>query len=200
MEKMISFVGLEKKRKRRIDQRPQFGLGHFFGNTMLLLAIAAGTGSVADCFVFSPCIRRGSLPDGKSTASFVKRNTYLTGSSGHDLDNDKQANATTTSPSSRQNPIMENESESLPATPCVRICRYNADFFDGAVCIGCFREAYEIQTWASSSTPERIFTLEDAMDRQEEMDDSTVNFPGSISRQELSRHVDFYKRQQEKKQ
>ena len=41
--------------------------------------------------------------------------------------------------------------DQVPSTPCTRICRYNADFFDGQVCIGCYREAYEIGTWTSMS-------------------------------------------------
>ena len=95
----------------------------------------------------------------------------------------------------------ENNNRIVPATPCVRICRYNADFYDGAVCIGCFREAYEIQTWASSSPQERIYTLEDALDRQEEARDNHDDeeedpvFPGSISREDLLCQLEYYKQQ-----
>lgn len=37
------------------------------------------------------------------------------------------------------------------ATPCVRICRYKRDFYDGLVCIGCFRETHEIAHWSTFS-------------------------------------------------
>lgn len=64
-------------------------------------------------------------------------------------------------------------------TPCVRVCRYNADCYEGAVCVGCFREAYEIANWASLTPKERAFALQDAADRWEE------GYPGSITKEEL---------------
>lgn len=64
-------------------------------------------------------------------------------------------------------------------TPCVRVCRYNADCFDGVVCIGCFRESFEIANWASMTPQERAYALQDAADRWED------GYDGSISRQEL---------------
>jgi glyoxylase I family protein len=76
-------------------------------------------------------------------------------------------------------------SDSLFAvTPCTRICRYNADFYGGQVCIGCFREGFEIGTWSSMSDMERSYALLDAADRSsEEM------FDGSISKEELLRQA-----------
>ena len=52
-----------------------------------------------------------------------------------------------------------------PPTPCIRICRYNANIYQGQVCIGCFREAYEIGTWSSMTPLEKYYTLLDAADR-----------------------------------
>jgi glyoxylase I family protein len=75
-------------------------------------------------------------------------------------------------------------SDSFIVTPCTRICRYNADFYGGQVCIGCFREGLEIGTWSSMSDMERSYALLDAADRSsEEM------FDGSISKEELLRQA-----------
>lgn len=72
------------------------------------------------------------------------------------------------------------------ATPCVRICRYNADFYDGSVCIGCFREVFEISNWASFTVDEKIYALQDALDRWQD------EYAGSISRQELEQLIRNY--------
>ena len=40
-------------------------------------------------------------------------------------------------------------------SPCVKICKYDDDFMDGMVCIGCFREQYEIANWLRMSEKER---------------------------------------------
>jgi predicted Fe-S protein YdhL (DUF1289 family) len=83
-----------------------------------------------------------------------------------------------------------NESE-VSATPCVRICRYNSSFQDGQVCIGCFREAYEIQTWQSMTATEKAMTLLDAIDR---CDASDRTFEGSITRDELMRQYSYWEK------
>ena len=74
-----------------------------------------------------------------------------------------------------------------PASPCVKICRYSRDFFDGQVCIGCFREQYEVRQWAAMSAGEKAFTLLDAAERcpahAEEI------FPGGVSAAELERQA-----------
>mmetsp|Transcript_3061 Transcript_3061/g.5645 ORF Transcript_3061/g.5645 Transcript_3061/m.5645 type:complete len:166 (-) Transcript_3061:336-833(-) len=85
-----------------------------------------------------------------------------------------------------------NTTSKVPVTPCVRICRYNAGFYNGAVCIGCFREAYEIQTWESSTPQERVYTLEDALGRYDDIEEPLL-FPGSISRKELVRQLQLQK-------
>jgi predicted Fe-S protein YdhL (DUF1289 family)/catechol 2,3-dioxygenase-like lactoylglutathione lyase family enzyme len=76
-----------------------------------------------------------------------------------------------------------NDMETIPVTPCIRLCRYNADFFDGQVCIGCFREGYEIGTWNSMTPTERSFALLDAADRYSDI------FEGSVSKEELLRQA-----------
>eukprot|EP00293_Proteomonas_sulcata_P012694 CAMPEP_0184309166 /NCGR_PEP_ID=MMETSP1049-20130417/17415_1 /TAXON_ID=77928 /ORGANISM="Proteomonas sulcata, Strain CCMP704" /LENGTH=81 /DNA_ID=CAMNT_0026622007 /DNA_START=373 /DNA_END=618 /DNA_ORIENTATION=- len=52
--------------------------------------------------------------------------------------------------------------------PCKRICRYKADFYDGKVCIGCFREAFEIASWNGLNEEDKKFAVMDAADRQDE--------------------------------
>jgi predicted Fe-S protein YdhL (DUF1289 family) len=75
-------------------------------------------------------------------------------------------------------------SDCLTVTPCTRICRYNADFYGGQVCIGCFREGFEIGAWSSMSDMERSLALLDAADRSsEEM------FEGSVTKEELLRQA-----------
>ena len=83
----------------------------------------------------------------------------------------------------------------VPLTPCTRICRYNADFFDGQVCIGCYREAYEIGTWASMSPSEKHMGLLDAIDRLEGnlFATSSLALDGAITLDELRRQADYWK-------
>ena len=51
--------------------------------------------------------------------------------------------------------------------PCTRICRYKKDFFDGPVCIGCFRDGHEIANWSQMSEQERAWALADAKERNQ---------------------------------
>ena len=53
----------------------------------------------------------------------------------------------------------------VPVSPCIWICRYNSAFYEGQVCIGCFREAYEIGTWQSMTPLQKSMTLLDSIDR-----------------------------------
>ena len=79
-------------------------------------------------------------------------------------------------------------------TPCVRICRYNSDFYNGVVCIGCFREAFEIGNWASFAPTERVYALQDALDRLESLDTmESRQLEGSVSQQELEEMIDYYR-------
>ena len=96
----------------------------------------------------------------------------------------------------------------IPSSPCNRICRYNANFFDGKICIGCYREEYEISTWAVMSAQEKSWALLDAADRvpegcyasqnvaeREEGDESansSCNFSGAISKDELLRQAKYW--------
>jgi len=82
----------------------------------------------------------------------------------------------------------------LVVTPCVRICRYNADFYDGQVCIGCFREAFEIGCWSSFTDTEKLFAYQDALDRCGCAEDGQL-FPGSISCVELERQKNLLEQQ-----
>ena len=94
--------------------------------------------------------------------------------------------------------ITDNESDDsspaqaavpLPPTPCIRICRYNRDFYNGQVCIGCFREAFEIAEWVHLDNQGRLYALEDALER---CDTATTRFEGAISRDELQAQIMAY--------
>ena len=90
--------------------------------------------------------------------------------------------------------IDKKSTTAVPSTPCTRICRYNANFFDGQVCIGCFREAYEIGTWAGMTGIEKSYTLLDAADRTKLLDGTDNSyFEGSISQDELLRQAEYWK-------
>jgi predicted Fe-S protein YdhL (DUF1289 family) len=84
---------------------------------------------------------------------------------------------------------------SVPLTPCNRICRYNANVYDGQVCIGCFRETFEIGAWQSMSASEKYFALLDAKDRLEEYTDDGIAVEGAVSMEELERQAEFWKQQ-----
>ena len=49
---------------------------------------------------------------------------------------------------------------------CISICKYDLNFFEGQVCIGCFREQYEIRNWHKMSKEERKVTKEDILLRK----------------------------------
>jgi len=83
----------------------------------------------------------------------------------------------------------------VPITPCTRICRYNANVFDGKVCVGCFRETYEIGSWEGMAPMEKYYTLLDAVDRLEELvQEPTIDESATgTSRQELLRQAEYWK-------
>lgn len=93
-------------------------------------------------------------------------------------------------------------SKSVPSTPCNRICRYNAGCYDGQVCIGCFRDCYEIGSWTSMTSNEKYFALMDAADRVEitkaafsdDQDNNSNNkyYEGSITYNELMRQAQYW--------
>mmetsp|Transcript_26702 Transcript_26702/g.55919 ORF Transcript_26702/g.55919 Transcript_26702/m.55919 type:complete len:139 (-) Transcript_26702:89-505(-) len=93
----------------------------------------------------------------------------------------------------------DEESIPVPITPCTRICRYNANFFDGQVCIGCFREHYEIGNWQSMDASDKYYTLLDALDRLDEAtktDTVDVEATGT-SKEELERQAAYWRKQSE---
>ena len=51
-------------------------------------------------------------------------------------------------------------------SPCVKICKYDNNFMDGMVCIGCFREQYEITNWLGLSPDEKRQALIDIEERK----------------------------------
>jgi len=81
----------------------------------------------------------------------------------------------------------DNENMSIPATPCNRICRYNSNFYDGQVCIGCYREAYEVECWQRQTPLQKAMTLLDCIDRCNDN-----KFDGSISMEELTRQYNHW--------
>ena len=95
------------------------------------------------------------------------------------LDDDNQINL-----------IMRNDGI-IPPTPCTRICRYNSDFYDGLVCIGCFRDSYDIRHWSHLSEIEKSYALDDAVDRCKQS--SLLSFKGGISEKELIRQANQWR-------
>jgi len=81
--------------------------------------------------------------------------------------------------------------DSISITPCNRICRYNANFLDGQVCIGCFRETYEISSWSGMSDEDRYYAVLDAKDRA--VAGADMDLEGSVSLQDLERQAQFWK-------
>ena len=52
-------------------------------------------------------------------------------------------------------------------SPCIKICKYDNKFMDGMVCIGCFREQYEITNWLKLSGDEKKRALIDIKERKD---------------------------------
>jgi predicted Fe-S protein YdhL (DUF1289 family)/catechol 2,3-dioxygenase-like lactoylglutathione lyase family enzyme len=104
-------------------------------------------------------------------------------------DGDSQCkNSHENSPSPKASDKNSNAS-GVPVSPCIRICRYNSAFYDGQVCIGCFREAYEIGTWQSMTPQQKSMTLLDSIDRcsGDTKGDRGIDeiFDGAITMEEL---------------
>lgn len=94
-------------------------------------------------------------------------------------------------------PLFNSKSErqlpaDVPPSPCNRICRYNAKVYDGQVCIGCFRETYEIANWSSMSPIEKSYALMDAADRS----DGSAEMDGALRSDELTRQAEAWSRLQ----
>lgn len=88
-----------------------------------------------------------------------------------------------------ESPPNEGIVQEVPSTPCNRICRYNGSFFEGKVCIGCFRETYEIQTWQSMDPYEKSLALLDAIDRCESVAES---FEGAVQASDLVSQREYW--------
>lgn len=83
--------------------------------------------------------------------------------------------------------------KSTPVTPCNRICRYNNSFYNGQVCIGCFREEYEIKMWQSMTASEKSLTLLDQIDRCKDVEKSNgVSFDGAVTVEELKKQYSYW--------
>jgi predicted Fe-S protein YdhL (DUF1289 family) len=82
----------------------------------------------------------------------------------------------------------------VPVTPCTRICRYHSKVFDGQVCIGCYRETYEIGNWQRMKSVEKYYALLDAVGRFDETITShdTKDTSNSI-RDDLVRQAEYWK-------
>ena len=81
-------------------------------------------------------------------------------------------------------------------SPCNRICRYNANVYDGQVCIGCFRDTFEISQWSRMTPDEKAFALEDAADRVACLAATPMAVPppdGSVSMDELLQQAEGWR-------
>ncbi len=83
----------------------------------------------------------------------------------------------------------------VPITPCNKICRYNANVFNGQVCIGCFRDTIEISTWSQMTNDERGYAILDAIERIVEVcqnQDRGCEFDGSVDVNDLRKQAQFW--------
>tara|TARA_B100002019_G_C21026708_1_gene477536 strand:+ start:485 stop:682 length:198 start_codon:yes stop_codon:yes gene_type:complete len=55
-------------------------------------------------------------------------------------------------------------------SPCVKICKYDDNFMNGMVCIGCFREQHEITNWLRMSEKEKELAYIDIKNRKMEFE------------------------------
>ncbi|KAL3774485.1 hypothetical protein ACHAW5_000683 [Stephanodiscus triporus] len=103
------------------------------------------------------------------------------------------ANAIVDSPNNKTATAKNSNTSGVPVSPCIRICRYNSAFYDGQVCIGCFREAYEIGMWQSMTSQQKSMTLLDAIDRCLDDDCSMGGiFDGAITMEELKQQFVYW--------
>ena len=62
--------------------------------------------------------------------------------------------------------MTKSRDNSTVSSPCVKVCTYDKNFMDGMVCVGCFREQYEITSWTSMSTNQKKEVIEDSKERE----------------------------------
>ena len=111
--------------------------------------------------------------------------------------NSSTGHSSTAADSSKQS----HQSKVIPITPCNRICRYNNSFYGGQVCIGCFRDEFEIKMWQSMTPYEKSITLLDAIDRcsfeamslsSTSEEKSNESFDGAVTVEELTRQYNHW--------
>jgi len=126
--------------------------------------------------------------------SDVADNSVLKGGEAGDENETLQSSSDAhTESSPAQSTTKDNTPPTVPLTPCNRICRYNSSFYDGQVCIGCFREAYEIEMWQSMTPAQKSMTLLDTMDRcSENQQVGGDTFDGAIAFEELTRQYEYW--------
>mmetsp|Transcript_16466 Transcript_16466/g.47320 ORF Transcript_16466/g.47320 Transcript_16466/m.47320 type:complete len:411 (-) Transcript_16466:24-1256(-) len=134
-----------------------------------------------------------SFRDGKDVANDRREVEPLVGG---DVDTSLRASADSTAAAEYRNAV----DGAMPRpTPCVRICRYNSAFYNGQVCIGCFRDGHEIGAWSSMSPREKAWALMDAADRcpssssgerEGTNEKAEFRFDGAVSREELMRQAE----------
>lgn len=89
---------------------------------------------------------------------------------------------------------LSSSPSNFKVTPCNRICRYNNNFFNGKVCIGCFRETIEISSWSQMTNVEKGYALEDAAERCDESiigtnQEGDNRFDGGVDSNELRKQA-----------
>jgi glyoxylase I family protein len=92
----------------------------------------------------------------------------------------------------RSSADVGSEEDKIPITPCNRICRYNNSFYSGQVCIGCFREEYEIKMWQSMTASEKSVTLLDQIDRCTDAEESNISYDGAVTVEELTKQYNYW--------
>jgi predicted Fe-S protein YdhL (DUF1289 family) len=65
------------------------------------------------------------------------------------------------------------------ASPCVNICRMDAD---NAICVGCFRTLDEITQWSRAADSDKLAILAAVEKRRNEHDPSGSDFRGDCDR------------------
>ena len=91
--------------------------------------------------------------------------------------------------SDNHTPNVHKMKANIPMTPCNRICRYNSSFYNGQVCIGCYRETYEIEMWQTQTPMQKAMTLLDAIDRSNNNEDE---FEGAVTVEDLTRQYEYW--------
>lgn len=62
--------------------------------------------------------------------------------------------------------MTKSQYNSSISSPCVKICKYDKTFMGGMVCIGCFREQFEITSWTTLSNNQKEEVIKDSKERK----------------------------------